>query len=48
MVNKLKTFYLESLLSEIVDPAFGHRLMISDIRETNTNMIKTLKKKLFK
>jgi len=41
-------FYLESLVPEIVDPAFGHRLMISDIRETNSNIIKTVKKKLFK
>ncbi|XP_050066334.1 uncharacterized protein LOC126555452 [Aphis gossypii] len=33
MFNKLKIFYLECLLPEIVDPLYGKRMLISDIRE---------------
>ncbi|XP_060871434.1 uncharacterized protein LOC132945685 [Metopolophium dirhodum] len=33
MVNKLKKFYLECILPEIVDPLYGRRLQIADIRE---------------
>ncbi|XP_029343469.1 uncharacterized protein LOC100570366 isoform X1 [Acyrthosiphon pisum] len=34
MVDKLKTFYLNCLLPEIVDPVYKYRFMKSDIRES--------------
>ncbi|XP_060846473.1 uncharacterized protein LOC132926153, partial [Rhopalosiphum padi] len=33
MVDKLKMFYVECLLPEIVDPLYGKRMQIEDIRE---------------
>jgi len=42
---------LESLLPEIVDPAYRHRLMVSDIRESSGSTALSTpiaKKKLFK
>ncbi|CAI6355909.1 unnamed protein product [Macrosiphum euphorbiae] len=33
MVKKLQSFYLDCLLPEIIDPLYGKRLLITDIRE---------------
>ncbi|XP_025196005.1 uncharacterized protein LOC112595692 [Melanaphis sacchari] len=33
MAEKLKRFYMECLLPEIVDPLYGRRFEITDIRE---------------
>ncbi|XP_060861867.1 uncharacterized protein LOC132938894 [Metopolophium dirhodum] len=45
MVDKLKLFYIECLLPEIIDPLYGKRISISDIRKPK-HILNAKKKKL--
>lgn len=38
-------FYLDCLLPEIVDPTYKHRMMVSDIRESNKVEVLKMKNK---